>query len=156
MSNDFLLAAVLIVLIAIAVLLALLLRKQQNITCTLGIQPSIDEVINRLDRAVSHYADVNAVVAMIEQLDEHPGAIEQLQEYPEAVRTAAWLHYINILGSDLQAAQRRLSNAHQGKLHYTLDQQYAIRSAQADVESIRAKLDTAIADSGQKVGPRVV
>lgn len=118
--------------------------------------------INQLRQAAEHYTDVSAVVAMIHQLDEldHDARLK-LESYPEVVRAAAWLHYINTLGSDLQAAQMKLSDAHQGKDHWAIvigvhNQEELIAARQQHVDNLRAKLDKAIELSGQPTGPRAV
>lgn len=144
-------------LAVIAVLLWGVLKKRPQAQFLVQLN---DEVA-RLQRAAEHHADVSAVVAMMRQLDElDEDAVELLERYPESVRAAAWLHYINRLGADLQAAQQRLSNAHQGTgpfaNYYSGDLPGLQKKCQQHVDDLRAKLDKAIELSGQTGGLRSV
>ncbi|HEX7484450.1 MAG TPA: hypothetical protein VF281_04865 [Candidatus Saccharimonadales bacterium] len=154
----FIIAVVLLAIIV--VLLTRLLRKPmgpRNVEFLLNT--NVEEVLERVGKGVKHHADVSAVLALMDQIEEHPDAIKRLQEYPEMVRAAAWLHYINCLGADLQSAQNRLSAAHRATTDHHFTETYkqnAITTAQKHVNDVRAKLDAAIAASGQKVGPRAI
>ena len=111
----------------------------------LPVEPS--RQIDELKAAAQHYADVSAVVEMMRQLDElDEDAVALLKSYPETVRAAAWLHYTNVLGADLQHAQKQLSMAHQT---YQRADSHNVKAAQAHVDSVRAKLDHAVQLSGQ-------
>lgn len=152
MSIEYTLYSVLIVLIVIAGLLALMLLTRRRDQLVEVQVTGVDEAIVRLGRAVEHHVDVSAVVSLIRQIEQHPDALEQLRHYPETVRAAAWLHYINCLGADLQAAQSELSRMQQTyspRVSYVTD-------AQEKVDAIRSKLDAAIMASGQKFGPHAV
>ena len=147
-----LLFTIVMLLNLIAIILFALLRKQQTAPKMISIAPGVDEAIERLKQSVEHHVDVSAVVGMINSFDTHPGALERLKNYPEDVRAAAWLHYINGLGAALQRAQKSLKQALEEK--YITDPY--IELTQRKVDTIRAKLDAAIAASGQKIGPRSV
>jgi hypothetical protein len=161
-ANDPLLIIVVVLLFVIAAVLIRMLFKPtpvRNVSFELTLEKDIDEALARLGAGIKHHATVSAVLALMDQIEEHPDAIERLKEYPETVRAAAWLHYINRLGADLQHAQNRLSAAHQSQTNYAytdVHKQNAINTAQNHVKDVRAKLDAAIAASGQKVGPRAV
>jgi hypothetical protein len=156
----FIIAVVLLVIIV--VLLIKLLRKPmgpRNIEFLLNT--NIKEVLEQVGSDVKHVADVSAVLSLMDQIEGQPDVIERLQEYPETVRAAAWIHYINCLGNDLRQAQLVLSHLHQKPYtdwytgdHRAKDQE--VELAQSHVNGIRAKLDAAIAASGQKVGPRAI
>lgn len=154
-TTAVLLIGVLWLLALIFAALVALIRKDTTPTLDLTLSAQFDEAIERLGRAVQHHADVSAVVEMVRQLDADPDALELLKSYPETVRAAAWLHYINTLGADLQHAQKSLSNAHTGRTQY-YNQQGGIDARQKDVDAIRAKLDAAIKASGQAAGPRPI
>jgi hypothetical protein len=149
-ATEILLIGVFCVLLLILGALVVLIRKQSNPKFDLALKAQVDEAIRQIDRATSHYTDVSAVVEMVRQLDADPDVLELIKSYPETVRTAAWLHYINALGADLQAAQKSLSRAHQ-RMDTSLlgNQESFIASRQHEVDVIRAKLDAAIAASGQ-------
>lgn len=152
-ERDFIVLLVLLVNI-ILILVLILMQLIRNRKST-QIQLSVDltNLIQRLEAATRHHADVSAVVTMIQQLDElDEDVLELIRSYPETVRAAAWLHYVNVLGSDLQAAQLALSKAHR---NHSDPNGLTIKSAQAKVDAIRVKLDKAIAASGQ-CGPHIV
>jgi|GEM_PF-6403519 len=147
-------------LVIIVVLLTMLLRKPigpRNVEFL--INTNIKEVLEKVGGDVRHVADVSAILSLMDQIEEQPDVIERLQEYPETVRAAVWIHYINCLGNDLRQAQLVLSEAHQAQTNYVFTdahKQNAINNAQNHVKDLRAKLDAAIAASGQKVGPRAI
>lgn len=143
---EILLIGVLWVLLLIFGALVVLIRKQANPTLDLSLSTQVSEAIQEIDRAISHHVDVSAVAEMVRQLDADPDVLELIKSYPETVRAAAWLHYINTLGADLQHAQKGLSKAH---ALYSNPQSPSTIQAQANVDAIRAKLDAAIKASGQ-------
>jgi len=63
----------------------------------------------RLRAAAAHYGDVNAVVELTRQLENHPGLMEKLAVYPDQVVAAAFAHRLNAIGRDLEVAQAELS-----------------------------------------------
>lgn len=139
--NDFIIANAgimsLLVFLIILVVLAVLVRRAQR---QVSVRLYVDDAVDRLYRAAEHYADVSSVVAMMRQLDElDTGAIELIKSYPKAVQAAALLHFSNVLGADLQAAQRELSESHQ-----RMDLTYVIDHRQERVDMIRAKLDKVV------------
>ena len=161
MPNDVIviLLFVIIVLLLVAVtLLANLARRPRTVTYELGVDPTFRQQVAEIGKGVRHYADVSAVLGLLEQIEERPDIVERLREYPETVRAAAWLHYIDRLGHDLQQAQQVLSSEHQTdpSRYYNREagKKTRINNAQEHVNSLRVKLDAAIAASGQKVGPR--
>ncbi len=108
-------------------------------------------VLREIELATRHYVDVSAVVEMVQQLEElDENALERLKSYPESVRAAAWLHYINQLGSALQHAQADLNQSYVVSSLATLQTQ-----RKAKVDELRSLLDKAILQSGQ-TGLRVV
>lgn len=153
---------VIAVLLAIAVfLLIAIMRRPTTVTYELSLDPTFREQIESLGRSAQNHFDVNAILALIGQIEEQPdGVIEQLREYPATVQAAAWLHYIDRLGADLQQAQGELSKAHQKDFSYLHNseslKQSEIQSAQRHVDNLRAKLDKAVSISGLPVGPRAV
>lgn len=154
-----LLVVAVVALLVIAVLLSKLLKRQQVTQYELALDPRFTAQVANLGNSIRHHADVSAVLGLMDQISEHPDVIERLREYPEAVRAAAWIHCIDRLGGDLQHAQDSLSSTHKGPdYHYggPSGKKSAIDRAQAHVNSIRVKLDAAIAASGQLVGPRAV
>ena len=145
-ATDNIIAIFLALILVMLVIIAISLLGRQS---TQNIHPkvSIDlsGQIEQLRQAAEHHADVSAVVEMVRQLDEmDDDAIALLQSYPASVRAATWLHAINLLGSDLQAAQQQLSDAHTSS-HAP---QATIDHRQRRVDSLRAKLDQAIKASG--------
>lgn len=151
--------AVVALLVVIAVLLWKNLERHPQVRLSFELQ----EQINLLRRAAEHYTNVSAVVAMLQQLDElDEDAVVLLSRYPQSVRAAAWLHYINCLGSDLQLAQQQLSDAHQGVGRYSRANGFysslpdAREDCQTQVNDLRAKLDEAIKLSGQSGGLRSI
>lgn len=159
MPNDttVLLFIIILLLIVAVTLLANLARKSRTVTYVLSLDPTFREQVAEIGNGVRHYADVSAVLGLLEQIEERPEVVERLREYSETIRTAAWLHYFDRLGHDLQQAQKSLSDAHQSTLGFgyaSYDKEQAIKRAQQHVDNLRAKLDAAIAASGQKVGPR--
>lgn len=148
-----------VALFVIAVLLYKLLKRQQVTQYELSLDPRFTKQIADLGKSARHYADVSAVLGLMDQITEHPDVINKLREYPETVRAAAWIHCINRLGGDLQDAQDSLSIVHKNPDYHhggPSGKKGAIDRAQAHVDGIRTKLDAAIAASGQLVGPRAV
>lgn len=137
------------IIVGIMLVVAKRLRVMRQPPVVIDLTPQIQQ----LQAAVEHHADVSAVVAMVRQLDAlDENALTLIKSYPETVRAAAWLHYINTLGADLQHAQQQLSAAHQ---MYRRADSINVEAAQAHVDSIRDKLDRAVELSGQ-TGLRVV
>lgn len=160
MPNETILLVVIAVLLLVVIVLLILLPRRRWISqYELTLDPTMREQVADIGKGIRHHAEVSAVLGLMDQLAEQPDAVERLRDYPETVRAAAWLHYINRLGSDLQKAQTELSTVHQ-----TPDYRYsmlntksqAINAAQQHVDAIRRKLDAAIEASGQTVGPRAV
>lgn len=147
--TELLLIGVLCVLLLIFGALLALIRKQVNFKFDLGLSTQVEEALQQVYLAISHHADVSAVVEMVRQIEADPDVLELIKSYPETVRAAAWLHYINTLGADLQQAQKHLSDAHQGKVNYGIDKAGVIELAQQHVDTVRAKLHAAIKASGQ-------
>lgn len=147
-----LVTAGLLLIVVLLVVIALILWKGRTTHLRAQLSIGLGDQITELQRAAEHHADVSAVVSMVRQLDEmDEDAVALLGSYPESVRAAAWLHYINRLGSDLQAAQQRLSDAHQHEgayAHFYGDITTARQSCQQHVDDVRAKLDKAIELSG--------
>lgn len=150
------LSAAVIVIIVLLGIIAWQLYRNTRVSLAVYPQLSLDlsNQLQQLKEAAEHYADVSAVVTMMRQLDElDEDALELIKSYPETVRAAALLHYINILGSDLQVAQQSLSNAHTGKdawYHSGYNSPAAmLEGRQKHVDTIRAKLDAAVKLSGQ-------
>jgi len=143
-----LVVVILLLLILVVAVVALHRMRSQSVNLAMDTG-AIDDAIERLQHSVAHVVDVSAVVELIAQLDANPDAIELLKDYPEKVRAAAWLHYINKLGSDLQHAQNILSSAHRGEINYGYERSKHISNAQRHVDEVRAKLDAAITASGQ-------
>lgn len=148
----------LITVTLIALLVVLIRNKSKPAVITVDTT-QFDAELERIMSATAHAADVSAVLKLMEQLDDNEDALELIKSYPETVRAAAWLHYINTLGADLQAAQKDLSDAHQGKGRFQYHHGYMLadlrKGTQEHVDMIRAKLDKAVAASGQS-GLRLV
>lgn len=142
---ELLLATVTVSMAIIIGLLVALLRKSTGTDVRIMMTTEFDQAIERLDAAIKHHTDVAAVVEMVRQLDANPDALELIKSYPETVRAAAWLHYINALGSDLQDAQKRLSVYHRMYSMTSL----TVQDAQRKVDALRNKLHAAIKASGQ-------
>lgn len=133
--------------IAVIVIIALLGFIAWQLYCSarasreapLRLALDLSDQIRRLKEVAEHHADVSAVVEMLRQVN-HLGQseLELLVSYPETVRTAALVHYANVLGSDLQAAHKSLSAAHRT---YSDVNGPSITAAQTKVNAIQAKLD---------------
>ncbi len=146
-EGDFIVLLVLLanIILILVLILMQLIRNRKSTQVQLSI--NLTNQIQRLEAAAQHHADVSAVVTMIQQLDElDEDVLELIKSYPETVRAAAWLHYVNVLGSDLQAAQLALSKVHRD---HSDPNGPTIKAAQTKVDAIRVKLDKAIAASGQ-------
>ena len=144
----------LVIAVILLGVIAWLLWRYRNAKMQVLLPVELSRQIDELKAAAQHYADVSAVVEMMRQLDElDEDAVALLKSYPETVRATAWLHYTNVLGADLQHAQKQLSMAHQT---YQRADSHSVKAAQAHVDSVRAKLDHAIKLSGQPTGPRAV
>lgn len=146
-----LLAAVVVMLVVIVVVLT---RRNHSHHVRVGVD--LTAPLAEIERALSHHTDVSAVVQMVRQIDElDEDAMELLKSYPENVRAAAWLHRINCLGADLQAAQQKLSDSHQGKGSYssvmltTTSLDAHRKRNQELVDEISNKLNSAIETSHQ-------
>ena len=147
-----------IVIIALLGVIAWQLYRNTRVNLAVYPQLSMDlsDQIQQLKEATEHFVDVSAVVIMMRQLDElDEDALELIKSYPETVRAAALLHYVNVSGADLQAAQKSLSRAHQGQDQWysyggvgVSSQSHLIQARQQHVDTIRAKLDHAIELSG--------
>ena len=143
---EILITTIAIFMTIIIGLLVALLRKGAETDVRITMTTELDRAIERIDMAIRHHTDVAAVVEMVRQLDANPDSLELIKSYPETVRAAALLHYTNILGSSLQAAQNRLSAAYNSSSVYKRD---FINVAQREVDALRSKLDAAIQASGQ-------
>ena len=160
-ETNLLLVAIVVLLVVAISLLAALVRRPRTITYELSLDPTFREQIEALGQSARQHVDINAIVTLISQIEEQPDdVLEQLREYPATVQAAAWLHYIDRLGADLQQAQQKLSDVHQDAPHRYVGgedgKQSHVRQAQQHVDNLRAKLDTAVKASGQKVGPRAI
>jgi YesN/AraC family two-component response regulator len=144
----------LIVLLLLAILVVLIIAAARNRSRPTDgrISPidkeELEQILSRIIQALEHHADVSAVVALIKGLDADPDALEKIKEFPEKVRATSWLHYINLLGVDLKAAQEHLSREHRSTYGSSSFKASMVSSAQTEVNSIRAKLDAAIEASG--------
>jgi hypothetical protein len=137
-------------LVVIMAGMGLLLRKQRTALPVIIDTTNYDDLLLRAKNAVAHVTIVSEVYALVENLDGNPDALELLKKYPETVRAAAWLHYINILGDDLHAADDALSLAHRLDANYLgTSKGYRIETAQNHVNSLRIELDEAVKRSGQ-------
>lgn len=155
------LTTTLLVLIAVLLVLVVIVlfstsRSSRTLTYNLQLDPKFRNEMDGMLNGIRHAADISAVLGLLDQLEENPDAVALLQNYPETVRAAAWLHYINRLGSDLQHAQSELSNAHQSNYAFPGTKEMAITSAQSHVDKVRSKLDTAIKASGIPARPHAV
>lgn len=159
-TTTVLLFAIVIVLIIIAVLLYGVLKQPRTFTYDIGLDPTFRDVIKELGDGARHHAEVSAVLGLLDLIEEQPELTERLRDYPAKVQAAAWTHYINCLGADLQQAQKELSSAHQldaGILNGgDAAKQRRIQREQQHVDSLRAKLDRAVAASDQPVGPHAI
>jgi hypothetical protein len=130
--------------------MGLLLRKQRTALPVIIDTTNLDDMLLRAKNAVVHVTYVSEVVALVRNLEANPDAQELLKSYPETVRAAAWLHYINILGGDLHTADNALSLAHGLDANtWGSTKNYRVETAQKHVDSLRAKLDTAVKLAGQ-------
>lgn len=151
---DFIAVLLVGILIVLIVIFVALWRRNHMMARPLAVDSvSLASALEQIKEASAHAASVSAVLSLMDQLEDNPDALELIKSYPETVRAAAWLHYINILGADLQAAQVQLSHAHRGTgpyQHYspTSLQQFRM-DCQDQVNIIRGKLDAAIKASGQ-------
>jgi len=146
-----------LVLVALVVIAFILVKRRKPISLVVDTT-NFENHLEHVMASTAHAAEVSAVLGLMKQLDDQPDSLALIQSYPETVRAAAWLHYINRLGSDLQYAQKQLSDAHQRKGSYSspyADIDRLRNACQQHVDSVRAKLDRAIAASGQ-VGLRKV
>jgi uncharacterized protein YoxC len=138
----------LVVIGFLLIVIFLTLWRMRKTPVVVGITvPGLDDQVNGLLNTIRQAADVSVVLSMIKQIqDMDEDALALLESYPASLRAAAWLHRINCLGADLQAAQQQLSDAHQGKgVYYAVrDRSAAIAQCQAHVNDLSAKLDWAI------------
>ena len=150
-SPLFALSIVLLIVIAVLLIgvLIVLVKRRKPTTVVLDTTGFTAE-LDRIMKSTAHAADVSAVLGLMEGLQEHPDALALIQDYPKTVQAAAWMHYINRLGSDLQAAQTMLSHAHQQTgpyMHeYRIDE--ARKACQQHVDNLQSKLDAAVKASG--------
>lgn len=150
-SPLFALSIVLLIVIAallIGVLIVLVKRRKPTtvVLDTTGFTAELDRIM----KSTAHAAEVSAVLGLMKDLEDHPDALALIAEYPKTVQAAAWMHRINRLGSDLQAAQTMLSHAHQQTgpyMHeYRIDE--ARKACQQHVDNLQSKLDAAVKASG--------
>ncbi|MFZ1258508.1 MAG: hypothetical protein WAQ25_03500 [Candidatus Saccharimonas sp.] len=125
-----------------------IMRRGVNTTATYMIDPGIEDAIKRIRTGIEHHAEVSAVLGLMKQLDADPGALELIKEHPKTVQAAAALHYVNTLGAALLYAQHKLQDAHAGNSRALAPfgnyKKAAIEGWQAEVDSIRAKLNAAV------------
>lgn len=146
-------AILLVVIVALLIGLLIMLAKRRNPTPVVLDTSGFTAELDRIMTSTAHAADVSAVLGLMEGLEEHPDALALIQDYPKTVQAAAWMHYINRLGSDLQAAQTMLSHAHQQTGPYAPNKYFgnitsAQKAQQQLVDMIRTKLDAAVVASG--------
>lgn len=153
-SPLFALSIVLLIVIAALLIgvLVVLVKRHKPTTVVLDSTGFTAE-LDRIMKSTAHAAEISAVLGLTKDLEDNPDALALIQDYPETVRAAAWLHYINRLGSDLQAAQTVLSHAHQQTGPYEPGRFYgdlasAQKARQQHVDIVRAKLDAVIKASG--------
>lgn len=140
-----------ILLALIVILLAVIAFGQVHPHYEEQVAIDASAILREVELATRHYVNVSAVVEMVQQLEElDENALERLKSYPESVRAAAWLHYINQLGSALQHVQADLNQSYVVSSLATLQTQ-----RKAKVDELRSLLDKAILQSGQ-TGLRVV
>lgn len=147
MPNDMFMAAVLLLLIIIAMLILIaMLNKNTNANMAARVNNAIDGTIQRLDAAIEHHAEIDAILAIIKQIDDgNFDAVELLKQFPEKLCAAAWLYTINKLGADIEVETSRLSGAHRT---WGAHNNYTI-GVQASLDAMRAKLNAAIAASAK-------
>ena len=153
-SPLFALSIVLLIVIAallIGVLIVLVKRRKPTtvVLDTTGFTAELDRIM----KSTAHAAEVSAVLGLMKDLEDYPDALALIAEYPKTVQAAAWMHGINQLGSDLQAAQTMLSHAHQQTGPYAPGKFYGNLAAsqeaqQRHVDNVQAKLDAAVVASG--------
>ena len=143
----------LLVIAALLVGVLVVLVKRHNPTTVVLDTTGFTAELDRIMKSTAHAAEISAVLGLMKDLEDNPDAVALIAEYPKTVQAAAWLHYINRLGSDLQAAQTMLSHAHQQTGPYAAGRFYgnigsAQKAQQQHVDIVRAKLDAAIVASG--------
>ena len=158
--DTILLILVVLLLVLVAALLVKAQRQPRIFEMQIGIDPQLEEQVRRINDGVRHNIDVSAILEMFTQIEQFSDEDRaRLESYPETVRAAAWLHYINGLGRDLQHAQDELSQINRGPDHNFFlsgGKAETIKAAQLHVDGLRTKLDAAIAASGQTAGARAV
>ena len=136
-----------LILVAFVIIIVVLWRRGPRVMTV--ETSSLEQALARIKDESTHAVHVSAVLGLMEQLENNPDALQLIKSYPETVVAASWLHYINILGADLQKAQEHLSRTHRSG-----GGEYYIKPAQQHVDNLRAKLDAAVKASGQS-GPRL-
>ncbi len=135
--------------VIIVLLLRILMAQDRHPIMTLNMGREVESTIERINASIEHHAEVSAVLGLMKQLDADPDALELIKSYPRTVQAAAALHYVNTLGAALQQAQEMLQSIYRGEnssASYLFGMTPAdrIKNCQAQVDSIRAKLDAAV------------
>jgi hypothetical protein len=153
MSNQFapsIIAALLVIIVALFIVALIVLVKRRKPTTVVLDTTGFTVELDRIMKSTAHAAEVSAVLGLMKDLEDYPDALALIAEYPKTVQAAAWMHGINQLGSDLQAAQTMLSHAHQQTGPYL--HEYRIgevrKACQQHVDILQGKLDAAVKASG--------
>lgn len=99
----------------------------------------LDEATERFGQAVQHYASVNVVLGLLEELETHPDLMDRLSEYSRDVVAAALLARVNDLGGQLRVVQGYLTSEEaEVALGYT--------SHQRDVKRLTTRIEELTAE----------
>lgn len=99
------LLAIVIALVVLVYQVAALRRKET----TLRVDLDVEAGVQRLRQAAAEYADVLAIVKMLEQVT--PDTLEKLKAYPEALCVTALAHRASVLTEELQRAHADYARA---------------------------------------------
>lgn len=105
-----LLAVIAILLTTLLVIAVRYIRNRQSI-----ITDSLRQAIAELNKAITHHAQVAAVVALIEQYDDRPELFDNLADYSDQVVGAALFHRVNALAAALKDVNDKLVDTY--RLH---------------------------------------
>jgi hypothetical protein len=128
-----------LIIVALIAIIALLLAILVRLWVSSGPRRDeaavavLNEATERFAAAATHHAEVNAVLALTQTLEDRPDLLRRLPEYSREAWGAALLHHVNTLGNDLKMVRTELSRARSYAAHNASN---PMLNYQADVDRL--------------------
>lgn len=108
-TPEIVLSAIAITAILILITLVVIARQLWLGLYGSRVTQSIEEAVKNLGIATRHYTEVQAVLALTEQFQNHPDLAAKLNEYSRQTVASALMVRINSVAADIKMVQTKLS-----------------------------------------------